>query len=93
MKISNLGFPNYNELLQSWQDESRRYREAIIQARNNDHDLIEKILRRLQRILSSGTLLPPNLSQSAAATLVQLAWNNTLGQHSLANNGMDVDQL
>ena len=32
------GFPNYNELLQSWQDESRRYREAIIRARNNNHD-------------------------------------------------------
>ena len=31
------GCPNYNELLQSWQDESITYREICIQAKNNDH--------------------------------------------------------
>ena len=30
--------PNYSELLQSWQDESRRYMNAITWAKNNDHD-------------------------------------------------------
>ena len=28
--------PNYNKLLQSWQDERRKYREVVIWPRNND---------------------------------------------------------
>ena len=36
--IGSSGSPIYNELLQSWQDESRKYRKAVIRARNNDHD-------------------------------------------------------
>ena len=36
------GFPNYNKMLQPWQDESRRYRETIIPARNNDHDWLRR---------------------------------------------------
>ena len=38
----SLGCPNYNKLLQLWQDESRRYREAVIRARNNDHDWLRR---------------------------------------------------
>ena len=36
------GCPNYKKLLQSWKDESRRYREVVIRARNNDHDWLRR---------------------------------------------------
>ena len=35
-------FPNYDKLLQSWKDESRRYRKAVTQAKNNDHDQLRR---------------------------------------------------
>ena len=36
------GFPNYDKLLQSWQDERRKYRKVVTQARNDDHDQLRR---------------------------------------------------
>ena len=34
--------PNYDELLQSWQDESRRYRKVVTRAKNDDRDQLRR---------------------------------------------------